>query len=93
MGSANWGGMCHHDRFNVRSVCALGPVFNLLGAFQSFCAFGPVLRSVCAFGPLFNPNFGMGATTILVDSGAGVPGSTILELVRGTFASVLGCEL
>lgn len=93
MGSANWGGMCHHDRFNVRSVCALGPVFKVLCALQLFCAFGPDLRSVCALGPVFNPIFGMGATTMLVDRGTEVTGSTILELVSGTFASVLDCEL
>ncbi len=78
----------YHERFIVRSVWALGPVFNLLGAVQSFCAFGPVLRSVCAFGPLFNPIFGMGATTMLVDRGAEVPASTVLEAVGGTFAAV-----
>ena len=88
MGSANWGGMCHHDRFNVRSVCALGPVFHLLGVVQSFCAFGPVLRSVCAFGPLFNPIFGTGAMTMLVDRGAKVSASTIFGVICGTLAAV-----
>lgn len=44
----------YHDRFIVRSVCALGPILSAVGpfgtSFQTFCAFGPVFnRSIGRF--------------------------------------------